>query len=258
MKIDRKRVIGAFNDYVGEFDETDDMIRLKKLHTVKVANICEQIGASIGLDDFEVDLCWFIGMMHDIARFIQYAAFGTFNDAKSVDHAQLGCQLLFEEKLLDAFLDYNDEDEVILKLIENAVKWHSVYKLPPDLDETQRMYCNIIRDADKVDIFRVACEEPIESVYHYSEEELVNSTISPKVYEAFYEHHAIRRDLRKTFLDFKVGFLALSFELVYEKSRRIALEQGYIFRIIHEDYKDEVTVGQLQRMKEEVRNNLYN
>ena len=256
MWIDRKKVIRAFNDYVGEFDETDDMIRLKKLHTVKVANICEQIGASLGLDDFEVDLCWFIGMMHDIARFIQYAAFGTFNDAKSVDHAQLGCQLLFEEKLLDAFLDYNDEDEVILKLIENAVKWHSVYKLPPDLDETQRMYCNIIRDADKVDIFRVVCEEPVESVYCYTEDELLNSTISPEVTKAFYEHHAIRRDLRHTPLDFKVGFLALSFELVYERSRQIALEQGYLLRIIHENYRDETTALQLEEMKKEVKNNL--
>lgn len=256
MKIDRKKVIKAFNDYVGEFDEKDEMIRLKKLHTVNVANICERIGESIGLDTFERDLCWFIGMMHDIARFIQYAAFGTFNDAKSVDHAQLGCQLLFEEKLLDSFLDYNDEDKVILDLIENAVKWHSVYRLPEDLDETQRMYCNIVRDADKIDIFRVACEEPIESVYHYTEEELLNSTISPKVIEAFYEHHAIKRELRKSFLDFKVGFLALSFELVYEKSRSIALEQGYIFRIIHENYKDKTTVLQLEQMKEEVSNNL--
>ena len=256
MKIDRKKVIGAFNDYVAEFDETDEMIRLKKLHTVNVASICEEIGKSLKLDDFEVDLCWFIGMMHDMARFIQYSAFGTFVDAKSVDHAELGCQLLFEEKLLDTFIDYSDEDKIILDFIENAIRYHSLYKLPEGLDETQRMYCNIIRDADKIDIFRVACEEPVESVYCYTEDELLNATISPEVMKAFYEHHAIRRDLRHTPLDFKVGFLALSFELVYERSRQIALEQGYLLRIIHENYRDKTTAHQLEEMKKEVKNNL--
>ena len=43
------------------------------------------------------------------------------------------------------------------------------------------MFCNILRDADKVDIFRVNVDTPAEDIYNVTTEELKNSQVSPEV-----------------------------------------------------------------------------
>ena len=162
----------------------------------------------------------------------------------------MGCTILFEEGLIERFIDdTNNEDCYLLK---TAIDLHSEYRLPDSLSEEERLYCNIIRDADKVDIFRVACEEPINNVYSISREEELASEISPKVLEAFYEHHAIKRELRQTMIDYKVGFVSLSFELVFERSKEIALEQGFLMKIIDDDYTNEKTIKEIEGIKKEL------
>lgn len=252
MKIDRDRVTEAFNNYVAKFDESDEMIRLKKKHTVKVATNADEIAGSIGLSSEEVDICWLIGMLHDIARFRQLKEYHTLYDAKSFNHAYVGCDILFKEGLIDSFVDYTVEDSRTLSLVENAVRWHSEYRIPEDLDEEEKQYCNIIRDADKVDIFRVAIEEPVNNVYSVTRRELLDSEITPEVLEAFYEHHAVKRELRKNMLDIKVGFVSLSFELVYDKSKELALSQGNLMNIIEDDYTNERTRQQVREIQREL------
>ncbi len=253
MKIDRDRVTEAFKNYVAEFDESDEMIRLKKLHTLKVADNADAIGRSINLSDEEVDICWLIGMLHDIARFRQLKEYHTFKDADSFNHAFVGCDILFKEGLIDRFIDYSSSDSRTLSLIENAVRWHSEYRIPEDLDEEEKQYCNIIRDADKVDIFRVAIEEPVNNVYSVTRQELLDSEITPEVLEAFYEHHAVKRELRKNMLDVRVGFVSLSFELVYDKSKELAISQGYLMKIIEDDYTKERTREQARDIQRELK-----
>lgn len=258
MYINKEKVKKAFSDYVDEFDTTDEMIRLKKLHTINVAAICVDIAKSLNLDEEDINLCFLIGMLHDIARFRQHTMYKTFYDYKSFDHAKVGCEILFREGLIDVFIDDEEKDDKELNLLELAIKWHSAYRLPDDLTERELLFCNIIRDADKVDIFRVAIEEPLNNVYSVSREEELNSEITPEVLEAFYEHHAVKRELRKTMADVKVGFLALSFELVFPRSKEIAKEQGFLIRIIDDDYTNEKTINQVEGIKKELLSYLNN
>lgn len=258
MNIDKAKVKKAFNDYVDEFDVEDEMIRLKKLHTINVASICEDIAGSLNLSKEDSDLCFLIGMLHDIARFRQHTMYKTFYDYKSFDHAKTGCKILFEEGLINRFVDEDENNATDLKLLELAIKWHSAYRLPENLTERETFFCNIIRDADKIDIFRVAIEEPLNNVYSVSREEELNSEITPEVLEEFYEHHAVKRELRKTMADVKVGFLALSFELVFPRSKEIAKEQGFLIRIIDDDYTNEKTIKQVEGIKKELLSYLNN
>ncbi len=256
MNIDKEKIKSVFNEYVEEFDVEDEMIRLKKVHTINVAAICVDIAKSLKLSNDEVNLCYLIGMLHDIARFRQYTIYRTFYDSKSVDHAKLGCEILFEEGLINRFVDESDIHAEDIHYLELAIRWHSVYKLPDDLSEKEELFCNIIRDADKVDIFRVAMEEPINNVYAVTREELLDSEITPEVLDAFYEHHAIKRELRKTMADVKVGFVALSFEVVFPKSKEIAKEQGFLMRILEDDFTNEKTKEQVEMIKKEIKDYL--
>ena len=49
----------------------------------------------------DIDLAWLTGLLHDIGRFEQVRRYGTFNDAKSIDHGKLGVEILFLEGKID-------------------------------------------------------------------------------------------------------------------------------------------------------------
>lgn len=94
--INRKAVLNAFAGYMHYYDPSDGKIKLKIDHTYRVAALCEKIADSVGLTGEDKDVAWLLGMLHDIGRFEQIRCFGTFNDGMSVDHAELGADILFD------------------------------------------------------------------------------------------------------------------------------------------------------------------
>ena len=257
--INRKNVINAFAEYVRNYDPSDEKIKLKIDHTYRVAGLCQRIAESLGLSEPDVDIAWLLGMLHDIGRFEQIRRFGTFNDAQSVDHAEFGADLLFKEGLIRKFAEgyyeecelaepENQEDEQIIKnnehhnkdtgLLEMAIRQHNKYRVKEDLTERQRMFCDILRDADKVDIFKVKADIPMEIIYDVITEELKNGIITKEVLESFYKKETVLKSVRRSAVDHIVGHISLLFELVYKESYRQAKEQGYVYKLL--DFKSDV------------------
>ncbi|MGN1148256.1 MAG: HD domain-containing protein [Lachnospiraceae bacterium] len=228
MEINRQKVVQAFQDYSGRYDITDEKVRLKVEHTERVAALCEQIAESLKLSPEDVELAWLIGYLHDIGRFEQLRRFGTFNDAESIDHAAYGADILFHDGKIREFVTDGEEDE----LIRLAVASHSLYRLPEDISERQRMFCQIIRDADKIDILKVNVDFPLEEIYNVTSDELYHCTVTEAVMESFKEEHATLRSLKRTPVDHVVGHLSLVFELVYPISLKLVVEQGYLDRLL--------------------------
>lgn len=257
--INRKNVINAFAEYVRNYDPSDEKIKLKIDHTYRVAGLCQRIAESLGLSEPDVDIAWLLGMLHDIGRFEQIRCFGTFNDGQSVDHAEFGADLLFKEGLIRKFAEGyyeecelarsgNEEAEQIIKnnehhnkdtgLIEMAIRQHNKYRVKEDLTERQRMFCDILRDADKVDIFKVNADIPMEIIYDVTTEELKNGVITKEVLESFYKKETVLKSVRRSAVDNIVGHISLLFELVYKESYRQAKEQGYVYKLL--DFKSDV------------------
>ena len=113
----------AFDDFVSKYDISDERIKLKYDHTYRVCEQSLKISESIGLDDENTNLSFLIALLHDIGRFEQARLYNTFNDSKSVDHAFLGCKLLFEDGLIRKFVDDDSYDEIIRKAIYNHNKY---------------------------------------------------------------------------------------------------------------------------------------
>lgn len=252
--INRKNVINAFAEYVRNYDPSDEKIKLKIDHTYRVAGLCQRIAESLGLSEPDVDIAWLLGMLHDIGRFEQIRRFGTFNDAQSVDHAEFGADLLFKEGLIRKFAEGyyeecelarsgNEEAEQIIKnnehhnkdtgLLEMAIRQHNKYRVKEDLTERQRMFCDILRDADKVDIFKVNADIPMEIIYDVTTEELKNGIITKEVLESFYKKETVLKSVRRSAVDHIVGHISLLFELVYKESYRQAKEQGYVYKLLN-------------------------
>ncbi len=109
----------------------------------------KKIANELSLNENERLLSETIALFHDLGRFPQYARFKTFNDRVSVNHGMLGAQVLENEKVL-LHLD-EKEQELIIK----AVKFHNAFSIPQNEKEEIVFFLKLIRDADKLDIWRV-------------------------------------------------------------------------------------------------------
>ncbi|MDE6025968.1 MAG: HD domain-containing protein [Lachnospiraceae bacterium] len=260
MKIDKNRVLAKFKCYTDGYDTTNIKVRLKIDHTYRVAGLCRQIAQSENMSAEEQDLAWLLGMLHDIGRFEQLRRYNTFMDAESVDHAALGADILFQdcmtsEKSNNSRQEIRDyvEDDSEDYLIETAIRQHNVYRINDNLDQRTQMFCNILRDADKIDIFRVCAETPMEDIYNTTREELYSSDVSDKVMESFFEHHATLRSIRRTVVDQLVGHISLVYELVFAASRAIAYEQGYLQTLMNFESESENTRACFELIRKEVK-----
>ena len=252
--IDRNRVLSEFKSYTADYDISDDKIRLKVVHTYKVAENSERIARSLSLREEEIDLAWLIGMLHDIGRFEQLRRFHTFIDKDSIDHAKFGADLLFEEGLIRRFVEDTKYDGII----EVSIRAHNAYILEDDPDERRLMFCKIIRDADKIDIFRVNDAFPKEVVYDTTKEILAKSPVTDEVVEASLTHNTVHRNLKKTPADTIVGHLSLVYGIYYPESIKMLKEQGYLQKLMETRNDNEDTNRKLAIVCDEVRRYMDN
>ena len=260
LEIDRAKARAAFDAYVAPYDASNPRVALKIEHTLRVAELAEEIARAQGFTPAGIDLCWLAGLLHDIGRFEQLRRWDTFNDRASADHAAIGVDVLFEGAshlddpvlvnvvaaaraddaafavhareagALAAFAPEAASDHAASALIRAAVGYHSAFRLPDELDIRTRAVCDVVRDADKIDILRVTCTDDVQTVLGITEDELLASAVSPATEDAFFEHRCVRRDERTEPADYLVALSCFTYELVYPASLEIALDQGFIFQ----------------------------
>ncbi len=250
--INRAAVEQAFIDYVSDYNLNDTKIKLKKDHTFRVAGLCDEIAGSLQFIGEDRDLAWLCGMLHDIGRFEQIRRYGTFKDAESINHAHFGVQLLFEDYLFDLFRPVIPENKMTetVNILQKSIYNHSEYRLPENLTNREEMFCNILRDADKIDILKVNVEIPMEEIYNTTRAELMNAEVSGAVMEAFHECRAIPHRIKGTVVDHLVGHISLVYELVYDMSLTIVKEQGYLTKMLQFKSENPVCRKQFLNIKE--------
>lgn len=133
------------------FDDAQivDGIILKEKHTWHVVSNCQKLAQHLKLNEHDTILARMIGLFHDVGRFYQFTVYRTFNDALSENHAKLGLKVIkdlpFMEKL-------SSEDLAILKF---AIGNHNAKAIEATDDKRKLSFAKLIRDADKIDIYRV-------------------------------------------------------------------------------------------------------
>lgn len=148
-----KKYYDWFNLYVKKFYKEDSVInqniKLKEKHTLNVAKHCVNIAKSLNLSEEQINTAEIIGLFHDIGRFEQFKTYKTFKDFISVNHASLGIKILEENRVLENLKE--SRQRAIIK----AISLHNTKELPRELNEEDDLFCKLIRDADKLDIFRI-------------------------------------------------------------------------------------------------------
>lgn len=94
MKIDLEHAKDEFLNYTKKYDLSNENIKRKQLHSLRVMQISENIARSLNLNEEGVTLAMLIGLLHDIARFEQYTQYQTFKDFISFDHGDYALKIL--------------------------------------------------------------------------------------------------------------------------------------------------------------------
>ena len=224
-------LLAWFDNYVESFLVTDDEgaknIRLKIEHTRKVCEAMALLSDGEGLSKNESRIASAVALLHDVGRFPQYRRWRTFLDSDSDNHARLAIDVIREENLLAGF----DPAEVLL--VEEAVRFHNTLAPPATIQSPTRKYINLIRDADKLDIWRLFVEllaQPPEERPSAATLGLddVPGSVSDACISALNSGSIVRLETISCFNDFKLLQISWVYDLTYVTSRRILRERGYI------------------------------
>lgn len=218
-----------FRDYVFSFDMSDNNISLKYYHTLEVAYITTLIAKKMKLNEEEIYLAQVIAYLHDIGRFEQIVNTNTFSDMVS-DHADNGVKLLFERGLIERF----EIDKKYYPIIEKAVRNHNKYEVLDECNEKERLFVDLIRDSDKIDIYRVRINQKID--YFDGCPDRVNL-------DDFYNFKSINLKNKKNKYDAILCVISFIFDINYKESIEVLNELGHYERflnniIVSSDMKD--------------------
>lgn len=249
MAIDIRYATESFRKYLTSYDSADDKIRLKIVHTFCVKRASEAIADRLHLSGEDRQLAVLIGLLHDIGRFEQLRIYNSFIDADTVDHAALGVKILFEDNKIRDFIIDDSYDKIIREAIAN----HNRYAIEDGLSGRSLLHAKIIRDADKLDNYRVKLEDGIETMIGsgITEENLGSFSISEAVYEEAQRKVSILSSLRKTPMDIWVSYIAVTFDIYFKETLEIIREENYIERLMARvPYTNEITAARMDRLRD--------
>lgn len=218
-----------YRAYVDTFRGADGnlppMMQLKLTHTMMVVAAAKRIAEEEGFDARTSLACEAAALLHDTGRYEQLLRFNTFRDADSVDHAVFSHDIVREKGWLDGW----EDKEPILQ----AVLVHNRRDIPSEFEGLTLTCARTVRDADKLDIFRVLEDQVKTTDWRHNSEAFWNlpttAAPNPVVAEAIREGRPVDYQNIKSLADFvliQVGWMVNGLE--YDTSRRICLERGHL------------------------------
>jgi putative nucleotidyltransferase with HDIG domain len=225
------RITQWFAEYVASFEPSTEQqkaaIALKDKHCRLVCDEAGMIGAALGLSRADLELARIAGLLHDVARFEQYMHYGTFVDARSINHGERGAEIIGKSGVL-ADLPADKAPSVI-----DAARYHNRMIVPDGLPPQSAFMTRLVRDADKLDIFRVAVEYYHKPIRDRAVELDLPDTphISPAICHSILQGKmALMTDL-KSLNDFKLLQMAWVYDVNFAPTLRAMVQRQYLPRI---------------------------
>ena len=224
--MDINQVKDRYRKYIESFDLTESNIKRKYIHSFRVMQIATDIAEFSKFNESDKEIVTIAALLHDYGRFHQWENYKTYEDRDSIDHADKAIEFLYGDgEIINYTLKVVDYDE-----IHDAIKYHSKYEIPEGLSEHNKKILEVVRDADKLDIFYI----------YASGEKLIkedDSDITKEVIDQYNNEKCIRFTKDNTNNDLIVGIIAMVFDLNYYYSFKLLKEKNYIDKMF-ESIKD--------------------
>lgn len=223
----------SFYNYSDNFISNQDnsaLFILKKEHTLRVCKEILFLGKGLGLSQSDCILAEAAALLHDIGRFIQLEKYGTFLDKISENHALLGLKVIEDQSILD-FCSKKDAD-----LIKEAIGFHNAAYIPDDRDDRTRFFIQLLRDADKLDIWKVVTEHYANS--NSDDGKVINlgleddGKFSSDALEAVCRETFVKTSMIRRLNDLKLLQISWIFDLNFSLSIARLKQKGYIDKIV--------------------------
>jgi putative nucleotidyltransferase with HDIG domain len=218
-----------FLAYVKSFAMTDDHVKqhfeLKIKHTFCVISNIQIIAKKTGLTSQEYHLARIIALFHDIGRFKQFMIYRTFNDEISVNHAELGIEVLCEQGFLKQF------EPSVAALIKVAVLHHNIPSITTEVNGKALFFSKMLRDADKIDIWKLMTE--IDIIYTIDQHEITDHyEISDAIYQSYREKRVVTLDHATSMNDFRMLRLSWIFDMNLAATFSLLIKKQYATKIL--------------------------
>ena len=220
-----------FSGYCASFYTSDeeDMrnLALKEEHTAHVCANILNIAREESLGAGDAMIAEAAALFHDVGRFPQYAKYKTFKDSLSVNHGELGAEELAGTGILNN-LPVREQE-----IITTAVKFHNAFKIPDLARPDAIIFLKLVRDADKLDIWRIFFE-------YYKRDSAKDRPsavglgfpdtpeYSREVLDCIFNKQLVSLAMLKTLNDFKLTKLSWVYDLNFRSSLRMVVEDNYI------------------------------
>ncbi len=204
-------------------------IGLKRAHTRRVCRNSLMLANKLRLSDTDARLAEIMALFHDIGRFKQYWVYKTFKDADSEDHARLSVSEIKAHSLLSG-LAQPDSD-----LICQVIELHNAFAPPGNLGERADFFLRLLRDADKLDIWKVFGDYYEDRSGSESESIALGlpdtADYSRGALEAVRRGRLVRTGDLKTLNDFKLLQASWIYDLNFAPTLAAMLEKGCMDRL---------------------------
>lgn len=202
-----EKALKEFKKYYNTFDTSNSNIIRKYYHSIRVMNLSKLIAKYAEFNDNDAEIATLVGLLHDYGRFPQWTKYNTYWDKISVDHADLGVELLMENMDIEKYTNAKENYDEIY----DAIKNHNKYKIKPKLSDHNKKLCQVIRDADKLDIyFLISIRNIPNDIYSIDDK-----PISKKIIEDFNNEKCISAKDVNTKKEEILLNLAMVFDLNY-------------------------------------------
>ena len=242
------QLTSLYDAYVDTYREADGklpvMMQLKRAHTGFVVRNAELIAAGEGFTDEEREVSLAAALLHDTGRYEQLKRYNTFRDSDSIDHAVFSHDIVEEKGWLDEVLGKakgEGQGEQWKDSILKAVLYHNRRDLPEEIEDPQfasnlrltSIASHTVRDADKLDIFRVLEDQIEHTDWKGDSRAFWNLSVSalpnPVVVECIEKGLAVDYQNIKSLSDFvliQVGWMISG--LHFTTSRRLCRERKHL------------------------------
>lgn len=219
----------AFQQYIGGFPVENDHVlehfKIKKDHTYRVVANIRSIAGRSGLSGTETGLAKIIALFHDIGRFEQFNRYGTFNDDISENHASIAIRVLHQQHFLSAF------DDKTRKIITGSIENHNIPVLPELEDAGVLLYSRLLRDADKLDIWRLTLDQNVAFTIQ-EEEEPAAYRVPDIILSRMRWGQVVLLNHARSMNDFRLLRLSWVVDINFAATFSIIEEKGYIDKIL--------------------------
>ncbi|MBT4482273.1 MAG: HD domain-containing protein [Candidatus Latescibacteria bacterium] len=228
MNINQLKVIKKwFHAYVEDITPDNDklihLIRLKYDHSLHVAENSRLIAEGMKWLKSDINVAEALGLLHDVGRFSQVVEYRTFYDPDSINHGERGFKVVGESGILSA-LPQNEQMKIL-----DGIKFHNLITIPQYVNSARLRFVKLIRDADKLDIYRIIYDTVKTKIFEEHPEIFLNidfdGPINPAALAQILNKETVSYRNVKSFKDFCLNQLSWMYDINYSLTFRLISER---------------------------------